>query len=50
VASLEKVECFEKVEKNKISSVTAPPSGDNPKGDKPTELKQFTLNISTSCP
>ena len=49
-ASLEKIDCFEKVEKGKISSVTAPPSGDNAKGDKPAELKQFTLTINTTCP
>jgi general secretion pathway protein L len=49
-ASLEKIECFEKVEKGKISSVTARPSGDNPKDDKAQELKQFTLNINTTCP
>src|SRR5262249_46124461 len=50
VAALEKIECFEKVEKGKISSVTARPSGDNPSNDGPKELKQFTLNISGSCP
>jgi general secretion pathway protein L len=50
VAALEKIECFEKVEKGKISSVTARPSGDNTANDGPKELKQFTLNISGSCP
>ena len=50
MAALEKIDCFEKVEKGKISSVTAPPSGDNAKGDKPSEMKQFTLNINTTCP
>jgi hypothetical protein len=50
VASLEKIDCFEKVEKGKISSVTARPSGENPKNDPPAELKQFTLNINTTCP
>ncbi len=50
VAALNKIECFEKVEKGKISSVTAPPSGDNAKGEKASELKQFTLTIETTCP
>jgi general secretion pathway protein L len=50
VAALEKVDCFEKVEKGKISSVTARPSGDNTAGDGPKEMKQFTINISGSCP
>jgi general secretion pathway protein L len=47
---LAKIECFEHVEKGKLSTVTAPPSGDNAAGDKPRELKQFTLNITTTCP
>jgi type IV pilus assembly protein PilM len=50
VAALDKIECFDKVEKGKISSVTSPPSGDNAKGDKPSELKQFSLTIETTCP
>jgi general secretion pathway protein L len=50
VAALQKIECFEKVDKGKISSVTSPPSGDNAKGDKPSELKQFALTINTTCP
>jgi general secretion pathway protein L len=37
------------VEKSKVSSVTAPPSGDNPKGER-AELKQFQLTIKTACP
>jgi general secretion pathway protein L len=48
-SSLAKIECFETVEKGKISSVTAPPSGDNTAGDKPREVKQFTINISDTC-
>jgi general secretion pathway protein L len=50
VAALEKIDCFEKVEKGKISSVMQAPSGSNEKGDKPTEMKQFTLTINTTCP
>lgn len=49
-AALAKVDCFESVEKGKLSSVTAPPSGDNTAGDKPHEVKQFTLNITSTCP
>jgi general secretion pathway protein L len=50
VAGLEKIECFQKVEKGKISAVTVPPSGDNAKGEKASEYKQFTLTINTTCP
>jgi general secretion pathway protein L len=50
VAALEKIDCFEKVEKGKISSVTARPSGEGAKDDKPAEMKQFTLNITSTCP
>jgi type IV pilus assembly protein PilM len=50
VAALEKIDCFEKVDKGKISSVTAKPSGDNAGNDAPKEMKQFTLDIKTSCP
>ena len=49
-AELAKIECFEAPEKDKISTVTAPPSGDNAAGDKPRELKQFAFNIVTTCP
>jgi len=49
-AALEKIDCFEKVERGKISSVTVPPSGDNPDRSKSTEMKQFTLTINTTCP
>lgn len=50
--ALGKIDCFEKVEKGKVSTVTSPPSGDpdTDKPDKPEELKQFTLNIDTTCP
>ncbi|MGZ3442058.1 MAG: hypothetical protein ACXVDD_21210, partial [Polyangia bacterium] len=47
---LAKIECFENIEKGKLSTVTAPPSGDNAAGDKPRELKQFDLTITTTCP
>jgi general secretion pathway protein L len=50
VSALEKIDCFEKVEKGKISSVTARPSGDNTANEGPKEMKQFTLNISGTCP
>jgi general secretion pathway protein L len=50
VASLEKIDCFEKVERGKVSSVTARPSGDNTGGAGPTEMKQITVNITSSCP
>jgi len=50
VTELSKIECFKDVEKDKVSSVTAPPSGDNAKGDKAREVKQFTLTITTTCP
>src|SRR5262249_46137989 len=35
--ALEKVDCFEKVEKGPISVVTVAPSGENAAGDKPRE-------------
>ncbi|MGZ3425238.1 MAG: pilus assembly protein PilM, partial [Polyangia bacterium] len=47
---LAKIDCFEHIEKGKVSTVTAPPSGDNAAGDKPRELKQFDLTITTTCP
>lgn len=47
---LGKIECFENVEKGKLSTVTATPSGDNASGEKAHEVKQFTLNITTTCP
>jgi general secretion pathway protein L len=47
-AALEKVDCFEKVEKGKISSVTARPSGDS-KEEKAGDLKQFDLTINSAC-
>jgi general secretion pathway protein L len=48
-SALEKVECFEKVEKGQISSVTVPPSGENAAGDKAREMKQFSLSIDMTC-
>ncbi len=50
VAELKKIDCFENIETGKISTVTAPPSGDNTAGDKPRELKQFDLTITATCP
>jgi general secretion pathway protein L len=49
-SSLEKIECFEKVERGKISSVNVPPSGENSDRTKAAEMKQFTLTINTTCP
>ena len=49
-AELKKIDCFENVETGKVSSVTAPPSGDNASGEKARELKQFALTITTTCP
>ncbi|MDB4970128.1 MAG: cell division protein FtsA [Myxococcales bacterium] len=49
-AELGKIDCFESVAKDKISTVTAPPSGPNPNGDKPREVRQFSLTITTTCP
>lgn len=50
VDKLEAIECFKSVEKGKISTVTGPPSGDNPSGERSKESKQFTLTITTTCP
>jgi general secretion pathway protein L len=50
VAELKKIECFETIETGKISAVTAPPSGDNPTAEKPRELRQFDLTITSTCP
>jgi general secretion pathway protein L len=47
--ALGQIECFEEIVKGKLASVTAPPSGDGAK-DKQVELKQFTLDINTTCP
>jgi general secretion pathway protein L len=46
--ALEKIECFEKVEKGKISVVTSRASGES-KEDKTAELKQFDLTINSAC-
>ncbi len=50
VNELGKIDCFEKIDKGKLTTVTAPPSGDNPTGEKARELKQFDLTITTTCP
>jgi hypothetical protein len=51
VSALKQIECFDKnIETGKISTMTAPPSGDNAAGEKARELKQFALNINTTCP
>lgn len=54
VTELHKIECFDRIEKGKLSIVTEPPSGDRSGDDesdsKPRELKQFTLNITSTCP
>jgi general secretion pathway protein L len=50
--ALSKIECFTEVQKGKLRSVTAParpgPDGQTPSG--PSELKQFELTITTTCP
>ena len=38
------------IEKGTITTVTAPPSGEAAAGAEKRELKQFTLNITTTCP
>ncbi len=43
------VKCFKDIQKGKVSTITVPPTGDNPKGDKPSEMKQFGLTISHTC-
>jgi len=61
--ALSKIECFEDVQKGKLSTVTVqpppppPPSSDMPpdarrddNNGKPMELKQFTLTIKATCP
>lgn len=50
--ALGKIECFTEVQKGKLRTVTAStrpaPDGQTPSG--PTELKQFELTITTTCP
>jgi hypothetical protein len=48
-AALGKIDCFDTIEKGKVSQVTAVPSGDNPTNEKARELRQFTLDIKTTC-
>jgi hypothetical protein len=48
-AELKKIECFDEVETGKVTSVTAPPSGDSATPGEKKELKQFTLSINTTC-
>jgi general secretion pathway protein L len=52
--ALSKIDCFEEPQKDKISSGTALPSGDQPpkegEPNKPREVKTFSLNIATNCP
>ena len=56
--ALSKVECFDDVQKGKVSSVPAPPGSapppppagaDTDKPPAPAELKQFSLTIETKC-
>ena len=56
--ALSKVECFDDVQKGKVSSVPAPPGSapppppagaDKDKPPPPAELKQFSLTIETKC-
>lgn len=54
-AELKKIDCFEDINKDKVQTTTAPPSGELPpnakdEDKKPREVKQFALNISTTCP
>ena len=50
-AELAKIECFGEISKDKVQTVTAPPSGEPKEGEnKPREVKQFSLNIPTTCP
>jgi type IV pilus assembly protein PilM len=50
VNSLKGIDCFDKnIETGKVSTTTAPPSGDNTAGEKARELKQFALTINNTC-
>ncbi len=49
-AGLKQIECFEDVQKGKVVTVTAPPSGENSSGEKADKVEEFTMNITTSCP
>lgn len=50
--ALGKIECFSEVQKGKLRTVTAParPAADGQTPTGPTELKQFELTITTTCP
>jgi hypothetical protein len=46
--SLEKIDCFDKVEKGKIATVTAPGASNDK--ESPAKLEEFSLTIDTRCP
>lgn len=46
---LSKIECFEEVQKGKLSSVSAPATAGSD-GKAASEFKQFTFTINTTCP
>ena len=50
--ALAKIDCFEDVQKGKLSTVTGPPvqTTDPNKTAEKSEFKQFTLTINTTCP
>jgi general secretion pathway protein L len=54
--ALSKIECFGDIQRDKISTGTALPSGEPPanakdgEANKPHEVKTFSLNIATTCP
>lgn len=51
VEGLKGVECFGEIQRGKVASITAPPSGGEAKDAKEkVELKQFTLTIESTCP
>ncbi len=48
--ALKKIDCFEDVRPGKLSTVSAGTTASADGKETRTELKQFTLDISTSCP
>ena len=50
--ALSKIDCFEEIQKGKLSSVQgpAPPADKDGKEGARPELKQFDLTIKTTCP